>query len=193
MWINFTSFEPCIIKIYAGGINVISGERHDENIATKFRQSTKLAEKESPQDYIVTGQQPWLDGFVHLDGQVRQFVAMPVNSGYSVEAQLTGEDNIGGLHFEVTPLKRAPLHPQGPRTIGNSSGALLPGEIEVFIKTFDGSNLTARVFPTQTATRIKTMIYQSEGVKPEDQRLVFAGKQLEEGVHILSRIMLEDC
>lgn len=35
---------------------------------------------------MVSPEQPWLDGIADGDGTVRQFVAMPLGSGYSVEA-----------------------------------------------------------------------------------------------------------
>ncbi len=40
------------------------------------------------------------------NGQVMQFIATPMGFGYSVEAQTTGSDSLGGLQVEVIPLKR---------------------------------------------------------------------------------------
>jgi hypothetical protein len=37
------------------------------------------------------------------NGTVRQFVAMPLQEGYSVEYQITGEDVVGGIQLEITP------------------------------------------------------------------------------------------
>lgn len=62
------------------------------------------------QDYVVVPQQLWLDGIASQDGKVRQFVAMPLGSGYSVEAQITGADLIGGLQLEVVPAKEFTDH-----------------------------------------------------------------------------------
>ena len=58
------------------------------------------------QDYVVSGQQPWLDGFNADEGHVRQFVSRPLGEGASVEEQLTGEATWGGLQILVYPLKR---------------------------------------------------------------------------------------
>ena len=38
-----------------------------------------------PQNYMVRPEQPWLDGVVTGDGVVRQFVAMPLGMGVTVE------------------------------------------------------------------------------------------------------------
>ena len=54
-----------------------------------------------PQDYLVCPHQPWLDGINSGDGVVRQFVAMPLGSGYTVEGQLTGQERVGGLQLLV--------------------------------------------------------------------------------------------
>ena len=41
------------------------------------------------EDYFEVPEQPWLDGFCTGSGVVRQFVAMPLGSGYTVEEQVT--------------------------------------------------------------------------------------------------------
>ena len=37
------------------------------------------------QNYCVLPKQPWLDGINYGDGYIRQFVAMPLGKGYTVE------------------------------------------------------------------------------------------------------------
>ena len=54
---------------------------------------------------MVAPEQPWLDGFCVEKGFIRQFVAMPLGSGYSAEEQLTGEAEFGGLQIMVYPMK----------------------------------------------------------------------------------------
>ena len=49
--------------------------------------------------------QPWLDGFCVEPGLIQQFVAMPLGGGHTIEEQLTGEAEFGGLQLEVTPMK----------------------------------------------------------------------------------------
>jgi len=60
-----------------------------------------------PQGYVVTNQQPWLDGFCVEKGRIRQFVASPLGEGVTVEEQLTGEAEFGGIQIKAWPLKAA--------------------------------------------------------------------------------------
>jgi hypothetical protein len=104
MWIQFHSRLPYAIKIYVGGVNAVSGEPAVETAATRLRRANLLRQNKSIQDYLVVPSQLWLDGVATNDGKVRQFVAMPAGSGYSVEAQVTGEEVTGGIQFEITPV-----------------------------------------------------------------------------------------
>jgi hypothetical protein len=104
MWIKFSAKEPFALKIYVGGVNAISGvpiKEKPEAMLKRLQLSDKVK-----QDYVVLPDQPWLDGIASDDGRIRQFVAMPKGSGYSVEAQVTGEEKIDGMQFELTPIKR---------------------------------------------------------------------------------------
>lgn len=90
MWINFNSHKPYAIKIFAGGINIVTGEPAMETAAAKLRQRTLLSQKKSIQDYLVVPDQPWIDRILISAGKVRQFVAMPVGTELSAEAQMAG-------------------------------------------------------------------------------------------------------
>lgn len=98
MWMSFHSRREFAIKIYLGGVNGISGE---PMIPTNPKPAKEAARK---QDYLVVPTQPWIDGVVVSPGLVKQFVAMPFGSGYSVEKQVTGEESVGGIQFEVIPV-----------------------------------------------------------------------------------------
>jgi hypothetical protein len=91
LWIGFDGGEwkPNAVKIGAGGVNVVTGDEFDDRL------------RGEPQDYIVCPDQPWIDGINSHDGVVRQFVAMPFGGGYTIEAQVTGAERIGGLQFVV--------------------------------------------------------------------------------------------
>jgi hypothetical protein len=104
MWIKFSAKEPFALKIYVGGVNAISGVPIKESPEAALKR-LQLSDKVK-QDYVVLPEQPWLDGIASDDGRIRQFVAMPKGSGYSVEAQVTGEEKIDGMQFELTPVKR---------------------------------------------------------------------------------------
>ena len=62
--------------------------------------------RKGKQDYLVFPRQPWLDGFYAGRGLIRQFVAMPLGEGYTVEEQLTGKAEYGGLQIVAYPIKK---------------------------------------------------------------------------------------
>ncbi len=93
LWIHFdaggwrTGEYPFALKIATGKVCAITGESWVNHLNT------------DPQDYVVLPKQPWLDGYCVEKGTVRQFVAMPLGEGYTVEEQLTGAADHGGLAF----------------------------------------------------------------------------------------------
>jgi hypothetical protein len=96
MYIAFDVGFPCAIKIGAGKINVLNGRRWTERLQA------------SENDYIVAPPQAALDGFrTHEHDVVRQFVMVPLGSGYSVEEQISGRGKHGGIQIVVHPMKAA--------------------------------------------------------------------------------------
>jgi hypothetical protein len=109
MWLQFEAafWKPNAAQIAVGGINAITGER--------WSPETDL--RADPQNYIVCPDQPWLDGVHTAGGTVRQFVAVALGRGDTVEEQLTGAAEYGGLQvrvFEPKPGRfpdKPPDHP----------------------------------------------------------------------------------
>ena len=98
MWVAFGGQRwqggyPFAVKIATGKINAVSGEKWSEHL------------NRDPQDYVVIPDQPWLDGYCVERGIMRQGGAVPGGEGCSVEEQLTGSAEWGGMQIVVYPLK----------------------------------------------------------------------------------------
>jgi hypothetical protein len=95
LWISFKGSYPCAVKVAAGKINAVSGQQWSNTLSKK------------PQDYVVSSEQQWLDGFNVSEGYIRQFIAMPLGEGFTAEEQITNKAEIGGLQIVVYPMKES--------------------------------------------------------------------------------------
>ncbi len=105
MWISFGGGEyPFAVKIATGKVCAVTGETWVNHL------------NGDPQDYVVLPKQPWLDGYCVEKGMIRQFVAMPLGEGYSVEEQITGAAEHGGVQIVVYPMKKERYEEGGVRS-----------------------------------------------------------------------------
>ncbi|MFC8711622.1 hypothetical protein ACFUCQ_17140 [Streptomyces sp. NPDC057197] len=97
MWLRFLGTRPVAVQVGAGKVCAVSGEPWRGRLAG------------DPQNYVVVPRQPWLDGVNSGAGTVRQFVAVPLGLGATVEGQVTGEEVWGGVQLQSFPLGAAAL------------------------------------------------------------------------------------
>ncbi|MFK4144755.1 hypothetical protein [Streptomyces sp. NPDC004065] len=98
MWLSFAgTTEPAALQVGVGKVCAVSGRPWSDRLRRK------------PQNYVVLPRQPWLDGINSGKGTVRQFVAVPLGLGATVEAQVTGEEVWGGVQLQTFPLNDAAL------------------------------------------------------------------------------------
>ncbi|MGW2834220.1 hypothetical protein [Streptomyces sp. NPDC001286] len=98
MWLSFAgTAEPAALQVGVGKVCAVSGKPWSDRLSRK------------PQNYVVLPRQPWLDGINSGKGTVRQFVAVPLGLGATVEGQVTGEEVWGGVQLQSFPLREGKL------------------------------------------------------------------------------------
>ncbi|TFY61138.1 hypothetical protein EVJ58_g4686 [Rhodofomes roseus] len=220
MWISFShpygTGQHHAVKVSVGGVNALTGKPQDMY-------------SEGHQDYLAINNnsgQLWLDGICTAPGIVQQFVAMPLGHGYTVEGQVTGKEDVGGMQLDVfnkyaTPvifkcngknlnLFNSPEH-EGLRlkeslsmdadtniseTLGQWNSSLKHASFtagssiqvtacdrEIYVKTLTGKTITIPYHWQNNLTvgGLKAVLQRREGIPPDQQRLIFAGRLLEDG------------
>jgi hypothetical protein len=149
LWIglNGAEWKPNAIKIAVGRINAISGARAKDGLHS------------DPQDYIVCPTQPWLDGVNAGNGFIRQFVAAPLGSGQTIEGQITGTEDFGGIQITVYEPKPG-VFPEAP-----------PPEPEMMETLYDQELIYGEEMGLGVGGRVKQKIYPDDyGIEIWDQQ-----------------------
>lgn len=97
MWLSFDASEPAALQVGVGKVCAVSGLPWSEHLI------------KDPQNYVALPRQPWLDGINAGDGFIRQFVAVPLGSGATVEGQVTGQETHGGVQLRAVGLTKKAL------------------------------------------------------------------------------------
>jgi ubiquitin len=152
--------------------------------------------------FLVVGD---VDVHIHVDacGSVLHLRVAGSMSIYALERVVAKEMGIASHGPKLVQLRRwdgrqlvssmpatrvvaSPLH-MDPRSL--SAGRLelwvelVPhtSSMQIFVKTLTGKPITLRVSPSDTIEVVKQLIEESEGIAPDEQRLIFASMQLEDG------------
>jgi hypothetical protein len=123
MWLSFNASEPTALQVGVGKVCAVSGLPWIEHLVG------------DPQNYVALPDQPWLDGINAGDGFIRQFVAVPLGSGATVEGQVTGQETHGGVQLRAVGLTQLALaawhaaqtlHTECCEDLGGLDGGPLP-------------------------------------------------------------------
>lgn len=146
LWIAFRGNhqKPSAVKIGVGKINAVSGEPWDNAL------------HDDPQDYLVCPHQPWLDGINAGDGYIRQFVAIPLGLSATVEAQLSGKEEFGGIQILVFKPKRGKLS-AAALSAADSGSEMMSGLESVSMETMGigaGGKMKQKIYPDPYGSNI---------------------------------------
>lgn len=138
LWLGFraAAWKPNAIKVMLGGINAITGTSEPPGTLCRL-----------PQNYMVCPPQPWLDGINCGAESVRQFVAMPLGLGYTVEAAISHSETLGGIQVIVFAAKPGKFPDRPPEPAGPFSGKTARPQANPALGIAAGGYMRQKIYP----------------------------------------------
>jgi len=139
LWISFNGphWRPNAVKVAVGDVNAVSGKPWDGRLRRR------------PQDYLVVPDQPWLDGINAGPNVIRQFVAMPLGLGFTVEGQVTGVETEGGMQLTVVQPTPGRFPDRPSRSFGHRHGSMIcesaPAGLQMGLAA--GGRMEQKIYP----------------------------------------------
>jgi len=161
LYIRFDG-DLAAVKVAAGKICVVSGKPWTSGLV------------QTPQNFVEAPKQKWIDGYAVADGHVKQFVAWTLGEGVTVEEQVSGKAEWGGIQIQL-------FHPTADRLRRDhvAKGPIAMGA-DFNLRSYSSGIGTKSASPSLLGSRFRRMglgvggsmeqkIYKGSGIEDYDQ------------------------
>jgi hypothetical protein len=195
----------CLITVNCNGTALTFDKKPLRNVSqlkVLIQEKTKIP---VPEQNIVLGSilkddepvREYMSHFSLIIGDIKRLIDVKIGT-YTVTLNVPMHSSVGYLlsllqrqvsydttHYSVYGNGEVLRKDLPVSAIGKFDIFLLPplkqGELQIFIITLDGRKIPIVVSLEFTVNKLKQIIYDSERIPPDQQRFIFAGRQLEEG------------